>query len=37
MKKDLICECGHDWNYHIVLTDHACDLMDCDCKKWRQI
>ena len=28
--------CGHDWNFHDVLSNEACHEMDCPCKKFKK-
>ena len=33
-KLNMVCKCSHDWNTHNTLTDEACDIMDCGCKKY---
>ena len=31
-----ICKCGHDWNFHDVLTNEQCHEMYCKCKKFEE-
>jgi hypothetical protein len=32
----MVCSnCGHEWNVHSQLDDHACHLMYCECAAWK--
>jgi hypothetical protein len=37
MNYDMICKCGHDWNFHNVLDNEQCHEMDCTCEKFSLI
>ena len=36
-KKNEICECGHDFSWHIFVKPLSCDYDDCKCKKFKPI
>lgn len=33
-ENNMICKCGHDWNFHNVLTGGQCHEMNCKCDRY---
>lgn len=31
-----MCKCGHDINFHIMLSGSQCHEMDCNCQKYEE-
>ena len=36
MEKEICKNCGHEYQFHDVLDNEACHLMDCNCKGFKK-